>query len=114
VGDDPLGFLACLRRGEPAPAAELGELAQALNSLDLELRDAPFLDRRLTFALHRLAFESQILHTDAWPGVFDHWTVDMLHAVQESVERILSGRDVRYLSTDQDASAFDPGKGTSS
>ena len=54
------------------------------------------LDRRLAFALHRLAFESQILHTDAWPGAFDAWTVDTLRAVQEAVERILSGQDIRY------------------
>ncbi len=94
--DDPTGFLACLRRGESVPPSEVGELAQALHELEMESRDLPEMDRRLTFALHRLAFESQILHTDAWPGTFDPWTVDMLRAVQEAVERILSGQDIRY------------------
>lgn len=94
--DDPLAFLPCLRRGDPVPPSEVGELAQALHELEIEYRDAPAMDRRLTFALHRLAFESQILHTDAWPGSFDLWTVDMLRAVQEAVERILSGQDIRY------------------
>lgn len=113
AGDDLLGFLACLRRGEPVPPAELAELAQALHSLEVELRAAAVMDRRLIFSLHRLAFESQILHTDAWPGVFDHWTVDMLHAVQESVERILSGEDIRYLSSGPDAAGLsNPGQET--
>jgi hypothetical protein len=95
------------------PPAELAELAQALHSLEVELRPASVMDRQLIFSLHRLAFESQILHTDAWPGVFDHWTVDMLHAVQESVERILSGEDIRYLSRGPDAAELSgPGQET--
>lgn len=92
----PHGFLACLRRGEPVPEVEVAELAQALQDLEAQFREAPVIDRRLGFALHRLAFESQVLVTDAWPGAFDAWTIDMLRAVQESVERILSGRDIRY------------------
>jgi hypothetical protein len=109
AGDEPHGFLACLRRGEPVPPAELAELAQALNALEIELRSTSAIDRRLTFALHRLAFESQILHTDAWPGVFDVWTVDMLRAVQEAVERILSGQDIRYHSAGSTPAApFEP------
>jgi hypothetical protein len=93
---DPYAFLPCLRRGEPVPPSEVAELAQALVDLEKEYRESRAMDRRLTFALHRLAFESQILHTDAWPGSFDLWTVDMLRAVQEAVERILSGQDIRY------------------
>jgi hypothetical protein len=96
-GEDPLAFLPSLRRGEPVSPAEVAELAQALSALEAEYRDARAMDRRLTFALHRLAFESQILHTDAWPNAFDAWTVDTLRAVQESVERILSGQDIRYF-----------------
>ena len=95
---DPMSFLPCLRRGEAVPPSEVAELAQALHSLESEYRGAPAMDRRLTFALHRLAFESQILHTDAWPNAFDPWTIDMLRAVQEAVERILSGQDIRYSS----------------
>jgi hypothetical protein len=94
--DDPHAFLPSLRRGDPVPASEVAELAQALHELELEYSESRTMDRRLTFALHRLAFESQILHTDAWPGAFDAWTVDMLRAVQEAVERILSGQDIRY------------------
>ena len=45
-------------------------------------------------------FEGQILHTDAWPGAFDAWTVDTLRAVQEAVDRILSGQDIRYYPTE--------------
>jgi hypothetical protein len=94
--EDPQAFLPSLRRGDPVPPSEVAELAQALHDLEMEFRDCPAMDRRLTFALHRLAFESQILYTDAWPGSFDVWTVDMLRAVQEAVERILSGQDIRY------------------
>ena len=38
------------------------------NQLESEHRGADMIDRRLAYALHRLAFESQVLHTDAWPG----------------------------------------------
>jgi hypothetical protein len=54
------------------------------------------LERRLAHALHRLALESQVLHTDAWPGAFDKWTVDAIRAVQAAVERILSGEAGAY------------------
>jgi hypothetical protein len=100
AGDAPYGFLPCLRRGESVPPAELAELAQALREIEAQHQGARSLDRRLAFALHRLAFESQILHTDAWPGAFDAWTVETLRAVQEAVERILSGLDIRYSSTE--------------
>ena len=99
AGDDPYAFLPCLRRGESVPPAEVAELAQALSELERDYRGVRSMDRSLTFALHRLAFESQILATDAWPGAFDVWTVDMVRAVQEAVERILSGRDIRYYPT---------------
>jgi len=101
AGHDPSsdkadGFLQALRRGETISMDDVSELALALRSLEEELKPACVLDRGLVFALHRLAFEGQILHTDAWPGVFDNWTIDTLRAVQESVERILSGQDIRY------------------
>ncbi|SIO65389.1 hypothetical protein SAMN05444166_7680 [Singulisphaera sp. GP187] len=97
--DDRLAFLPSLRRGEMVSVNEIAELARALQTLEVETREAKVLDRRVAFALHRLAYEGQILHTDAWPGVFDAWTVDTLHAVQEAVERILSGQDIRYYPT---------------
>jgi hypothetical protein len=110
AGDDPYAFLPCLRRGEAVPPAVVAELAQALSDLEQRCRDDRAMDRRLTFALHRLAFESQILQTDAWPGTFDVWTVDMVRAVQEAVERILSGQDIRYYPVP--ASSAEPGAST--
>jgi hypothetical protein len=94
--DDPEGFLATIRRGESVPEAAAGELLQAINALEVEYRDARALDRRVAYALHRLAFEGQVLHTDAWPGALDESTVTLLRIVQEAVDRVLSGEDIRY------------------
>jgi hypothetical protein len=66
-------------------------LGTALVQLDRSLSGAMTLDRRLAHALHRLALESQVLHTDAFPGAFDAWTIEAIRAVQAAVERILSG-----------------------
>ncbi|WP_422925828.1 hypothetical protein [Singulisphaera sp. PoT] len=99
--DDPLAFLPCLRRGQSVSVNEVADLARALQLLEAESREAWTLDRRIIFALHRLAYEGQILHTDAWPGAFDPWTIEALRAVQEAVERILSGQDIRYSSPDE-------------
>jgi hypothetical protein len=96
ASEDGSSFLASLRRGEAAGVAAVAELARALHDLEKESREATQMDRRLVYALHRLAFEAQVLHTDAWPGAFDDWTVDTVRAVQEAVERILSGQDIRY------------------
>jgi hypothetical protein len=93
---DELGFLPCLRRGVPVPATKSAELLHALTQLELDHRGAEILDRRLAHALHRLALESQVLLTDAWPGVFDERMIATIRAVQEAVERILSGQDIRY------------------
>jgi hypothetical protein len=96
IGDDGQSLLARLRRGESATVAEVAELARALQDLEQESRQSATLDRRLGYALHRLAFEAQVLHTDAFAGAFDDWTVDTIRAVQEAVDRILSGQDIRY------------------
>ncbi len=96
-GDDA-GFLPCLRRGVPVPASKVAELTQALSRLELDHRGASVLDRRMAHALHRLALESQVLLTDAWPGVFDDRMIAAIRSVQEAVERILSGQDIRYYS----------------
>ncbi len=93
-------FLNSLRRGETLDLAAVAELARALREVEAEYGDAMAVDRRLAFALHRLAFEGQILLTDSWPGAFDTWTIDALRAVQESVDRILSGLDIRYYATE--------------
>jgi hypothetical protein len=61
------------------------------------LRDATSLDRTFAFALHRLAFEGQVLLTDAHSdAAADPATVDALRRVQEAVDRVLSGEDIRY------------------
>jgi len=95
-GSEGPSLLGSLRRGESVSVAEVAELARALHVLETELQGAAALNRRLVYALHRLAFESQVLHTDAFPGAFDDWTVDTLRAVQEAVDRVLSGQDIRY------------------
>jgi len=88
---DPGGMLPCLRRGETPTVERVEELAKALVDLDHEMAGARQIDRRLAHALHRLALESQVMHTDAWPNAFDNWTIDAIRAVQSAVERILSG-----------------------
>lgn len=94
--DDPTAFLPTLRRGEPIGSATLAEVERALVELEIESREHARVDRRVAFALHRLAFEGQILLTDAWPGAFDEWTVAAIRTVQEGVDRVLSGEDIRY------------------
>jgi hypothetical protein len=93
---DEWAFLPCLRRGVPVPAARASELIRALHELEQHHRDEPALERPLVHALHRLALESQVLLTDAWPGRFDSRMITAIRNVQESVERILSGKDIRY------------------
>gem|GEM_PF-875709 len=90
------GFLPRLRRGESIPADEVAELLDALRRLEDENRNAEGLDRRFAYALYRLALESQVLMTEVWPRAFDEPTVDAVRSVQEMVERILSGEDVRF------------------
>ena len=94
--DDEWGFLPCLRRGEAVPAAKSAELVYALNQLEAELAGSDTIDRRAAHGLHRLALESQVLLTDAWPGRFDARMIGVIRTVQEAVERILSGQDIRY------------------
>ncbi|MDX2035121.1 MAG: hypothetical protein SFX72_00620 [Isosphaeraceae bacterium] len=95
--DAERALLAALRRGEPPRADAIADLVDALGTLDAELSTRSMIDRRLAHALHRLAFESQVLLTDAFPGAFDAETVHTLRAVQEAVDRILSGEDIRYV-----------------
>ena len=95
-GGDEWAFLPCLRRGIAVPAARSAELVAALDQLEIEHRGAEVLDRRMAHALHRLALESQVLLTDAWPGAFDAPMIATIRTVQEAVERILSGQDIRY------------------
>jgi hypothetical protein len=108
VGEDARAFLPCLRRGVPVPEAKATELIRALHQLELEHRGAEVLDRRLAHALHRLALESQVLLTDAWPGLFDDPMIVTIRTVQEAVERILSGEDIRYYPTPSQPASEQP------
>ncbi len=93
----PHGFLPSLRRGQPASPAAVSELLAALHSLERDHQGASLLDRRLSYALYRLALESQVLLTEVWPGVFDENATSAIRAVQDMVERILSGtEETRY------------------
>jgi len=95
--DDPGAILPALRRGEPIPIGAAGELLAALVTLEEQLSGEATIERRLAYALHRLAFEGQVLLTDAYPGVpAEAETVESLRSVQEAVARVLSGQDVRY------------------
>jgi hypothetical protein len=96
------GLLAFLRNGEPCDESRIAPLLEALRLLEREWQGRAELDRQLVYALHRLAFEGQVLVTDAWPGrAWDAATIQALRMVQEAVDRILSGEDIRYDVPDQ-------------
>ncbi len=104
-GNDELGFLPCLRRGMAVPRAKITELIHALTQLESDLRGVSAIERGLAHALHRLALESQVLLTDAWPGAFDGAMIAAIRSVQEAVERVLSGQDIRYYPSNAAAPA---------
>ena len=93
---DPGAFLPVLRRGQQIEPERLAELISALARVELDQQGVSVLERGLAYALHRLGLESQVLLTEAWPGVFDWRTTSGIRSVQELVERILSGQDIRY------------------
>jgi len=100
--DNPFAFLATLRRGEPIATALAEELLQALQSLERDLETATTMNRKLAYALHKLAFEAQVLVSDAWPApTIDAATLQVVRLVQEAVDRVLSGLDIRYYRADQ-------------
>lgn len=100
-GDDPTAFLPTLRRGEPLELETTRELLLALRDLEAGLQGSELIERKLAFALHRLAYEGQILLTESSPrAAVDRPTLDSLRLVQEAVDRVLSGEDIRYFSTD--------------
>jgi hypothetical protein len=105
---DDWGFLQCLRRGDAVPVVKLAELAKALGQFEDEIRGTNVIDRNAAYALHRLALESQVLLTDAWPGAFDERVIAAIRTVQEAVERILSGQDIRYYPTPSAPSSEQP------
>jgi hypothetical protein len=90
------GFLPRLRRGRALDPSCVVELMDALRRVEAVSRSSPLLDRGLVYELHRLALESQVLLTEAWPGAFNDQTTAAIREVQEMVERILTGQDIRY------------------
>jgi hypothetical protein len=99
--EDPEGFLPTLRRGRSLDPARVSTLLAALGRIEAEYRGSALLDRGLAYALHRLSLEAQVLLTEAWPGVFDERTVGAIRAVQERVDRILSGQGIHDRQTDE-------------
>jgi hypothetical protein len=86
---DPQAFLARLRRGQPVPSALVDELIAGLRVLERRLAGGRMLDRELARALHRLAYEPQVLISEAWPALaHDPETLQCIRRVQEGVERI--------------------------
>lgn len=79
------------------PSDVADQLIGALRDLESRLQHAANLDRKLAYSLHRLAFEGQVLLTDSpTPAANDPATVERLRRVQEAVDRVLSGEDIRY------------------
>ena len=114
-GEPPPALLATLRRGETIDPDGARELLQALIDLERTLNDETAIGRRLAFALHRLAFEGQILITDGFPHLGgDPPTVETLRLVQEAVDRVLSGEDIRYNTQPNDETSDRPPSGESS
>jgi hypothetical protein len=105
---DADAFLPVLRRGQQIDPALLAELISALQRIELDQRGASLLERGLAYALHRLGLESQVLLTEAWPGVFDARTTSAIRSVQELVERILSGQDIRYYQSTVSSGSENP------
>lgn len=96
--DDPSSFLATLGRGEGVSPEVSDELIGSLRDLEQRLSGAERLDRRLAYALHRLAFVGQVLLTDtSSEAATDPVAVDRVRLVQEAVDRVLSGEDIRYF-----------------
>jgi hypothetical protein len=108
AGRDPRAFLPSLRRAQPVSRERGAELMAALERIESDHLGVSMLDRQLSYALHRLSLESQVLITEAFPGVIDDRTVGLVRAVQEMVERILSGEDIRYDQPRENPAAEEP------
>ena len=82
-------FLPRLRMGECVESPEISDLLESLDVLEQLLQIDPRLDKSLVQALHRLAYEPQVLISEAWPILAeDLETVKAIRTVQAQVERI--------------------------
>jgi hypothetical protein len=89
---DARAFLALLRRGQTVGSAQVDELLDALETLVAAFDGGRPLDRELARSLHRLAYEPQVLISEAWPALaHDQATLLAIREVQNSVERIFEG-----------------------
>ncbi len=101
--DDGTTLLPALRRGRWIGAESASQLLDALALLEEMLSDRPTIARTLAYALHRLAFEGQILASEPWAAAaLDGEAVNLLRRIQESVDRVLSGEDIRYDRSERD------------
>jgi hypothetical protein len=97
LSDGASPFLDAILRGGPAGPEVVAELLAALGSLESDLRPDDALPRRLAFALHRLSLAGQIVASEAWSASgLDPGALAGLRRVQEAVDRVLSGQDIRY------------------
>ena len=89
---DQWSFLPCLRRGESVPASMIEELLDALKNVEGQNREATMVERTLAHALNRLALESQVLMTEAWPGAFDERMVLAIPPFKKPSSAFFRGR----------------------
>ena len=83
-------MLGCLRSGTPVGAAIAATLFDVLEVVAEQLRRSDEIPTGLCHLLFRLAFEPQVLLTEAWPQLAgDPTTLRAVRTVQELVESIL-------------------------
>lgn len=99
--DESLALLPSLRVGRWLRPESAEELIEALAALEESLDGQSTIDRALCYALHKLAFEGQI-HASESPvaHALGAEAILVLRRVQEGVDRILSGQDIRYDARD--------------
>lgn len=96
-GEEASCLLPALRAGRWIGEEAAGELLVALRELEEALSGQTMIGRSVSYALHRLAFEGQILASEPWAaGSLDGAAVGTLRRIQEGVDRVLSGQDIRY------------------
>lgn len=100
---DDAEFLACLASGRSPAEQSTEALLAALSAIEHEVEGSDHLDRKLAYALHKLAFESEVFASEGWTAsALGGGAVGAIRRVQEAAERVLSGRDIRYRSATGD------------
>jgi len=90
TSNDTGTFLATLRLGEVPSESAADSLLSALEILDHGMASDEVVPRDLAGALYRLAYEPQVLLTEAWPVLAqDEFTLRLVRRVQAGVEQIL-------------------------